>query len=307
MGSPRRPPQRPRRPAVTSRPMYCASCNYPLWGIQRRRCPECGASFRPSSYSFPKSSVRFCCTHCDQDYYGTSPHGHLRPSAFTCVRCGSPQRMDEMTVRQRPGLEKVLVNQIAQLSNPWTTRRDLGRLSAWSKTLLLGQATPVRLLMVTPPSAGGGVKFLCCLLALIASVQALSCFAAMGVEDALFTMVLWDAALLLFALLGPLLAALLTHGVLRAIGRAPHGLGRTVDSVMYTSGPLEHACVPVLGMLWLPLGLLWWSALASAGMCGAQRVSLRTARLITGFMLLPPALALLALMYTVFNLTIQHR
>ena len=63
--------------------MRCQNCNYTLWNLTTRECPECGTPFLPSAQDFQPNSVRFCCPGCDQDYYGTSPRGHLVPSAFS--------------------------------------------------------------------------------------------------------------------------------------------------------------------------------------------------------------------------------
>ena len=37
--------------------MFCKSCNYPLWNINTRQCPECGAPFKPSDFQFALNEV----------------------------------------------------------------------------------------------------------------------------------------------------------------------------------------------------------------------------------------------------------
>ena len=75
--------------------MRCKSCDYPLWNLLARACPECGAAFKPSEFDFNLNAVRFCCPHCSQSYYGTDARGHLVPPAFACVSCGNAITMDD--------------------------------------------------------------------------------------------------------------------------------------------------------------------------------------------------------------------
>ncbi|MCH7792622.1 MAG: zinc-binding dehydrogenase [Planctomycetes bacterium] len=84
--------------------MHCKHCDYALWNLRDRICPECGNAFLPSEYEFVPNSIRFCCTECGQDYYGVDDKGHLVPTEFDCVRCGSPQRMDDMLVLPTEGV-----------------------------------------------------------------------------------------------------------------------------------------------------------------------------------------------------------
>ena len=84
--------------------MRCESCDYPLWNIASRSCPECGAEFRPSDFEFVPHTVRFCCPHCDHPYFGTDERGHVVPRAFACLQCGEAIDVDEMVLRPVPGV-----------------------------------------------------------------------------------------------------------------------------------------------------------------------------------------------------------
>ena len=84
--------------------MRCQGCDYPLWNLTARQCPECGRPFRPSEFRFVANSVRFCCPHCGQDYYGTGPVGHLVPVEFDCVRCHRRVHMDQMVLLPTEGV-----------------------------------------------------------------------------------------------------------------------------------------------------------------------------------------------------------
>lgn len=79
--------------------MHCRNCDYALWNITSRECPECGTAFRPSDYEFVPQSLRFCCPHCDHPYFGTGDKGHIEPKSFACLRCGRPVSMDDMVLR----------------------------------------------------------------------------------------------------------------------------------------------------------------------------------------------------------------
>ncbi len=88
--------------------MRCTSCDYALWNLKTRRCPECGRAFRPGDYEFVPNSVQFCCPHCNQAYYGTGPKGHLVPEEFDCVRCSRRIGMDEMALLPAEGVDEKL-------------------------------------------------------------------------------------------------------------------------------------------------------------------------------------------------------
>ncbi len=80
--------------------MRCLKCDYSLFDIRERICPECGEPFALSSHVFDHCGVRFCCPHCDQQYYGTDLNGHLVPREFQCCRCRNRVSMHEMIVRR---------------------------------------------------------------------------------------------------------------------------------------------------------------------------------------------------------------
>ena len=85
--------------------MRCKTCDYPLWQIRDRKCPECGSAFRPSDFEFTLNSVRFCCPHCEQAYYGTGANGHISPRTFACVSCAKVIDMDEMVLLPAEGVK----------------------------------------------------------------------------------------------------------------------------------------------------------------------------------------------------------
>src|SRR4051812_7864561 len=100
--------------------MRCPGCDYPLWNLPTRQCPECGRPFLPSEFDFVANSVRFCCPHCPQEYYGPGPRGPLVPDRFACVRCGHHIGMDQMTLLPTAGVAE---EQTRTDTVPWLERR----------------------------------------------------------------------------------------------------------------------------------------------------------------------------------------
>src|SRR5688500_7671887 len=107
--------------------MRCKSCDYSLWNLKARECPECGAGFVPSDFEFVPGAVRFCCPKCDQEYYGNGAKGHITPRQFTCVTCASVVDLDEMILRPRDGIEEP---QTLPGVMPWLERKKRGRIRA---------------------------------------------------------------------------------------------------------------------------------------------------------------------------------
>ena len=130
--------------------MRCKNCDYPLWQIRDRRCPECGTGFRPSDFDFVLNSVRFCCPHCDQAYYGTGERGHLSPRTFACVSCNQMVNMDDMVLLPTEGVRE---EQTKVEMNPWLERDKRGFFRAWLSTTMKALGTPNRLMEATPDNA----------------------------------------------------------------------------------------------------------------------------------------------------------
>ena len=111
--------------------MYCRNCDYSLWNIPGRQCPECGDAFLPSEYEFKPGAVKFCCPDCSQQYYGTSYKGHLRPNEFDCVECGRHLEMDEMTLLPAEGWDE---HSVGSATSPWV-RPNKGLIKRWFCTV----------------------------------------------------------------------------------------------------------------------------------------------------------------------------
>jgi predicted RNA-binding Zn-ribbon protein involved in translation (DUF1610 family) len=100
--------------------MRCKICDYPLWNLTTRTCPECGSKFAPDEFEFVPNSVQYCCPHCAQAYFGTSEKGHLVPREFNCVKCGQRVQMNEMVLRPAAGVKE---EQTKPNPMPWLERK----------------------------------------------------------------------------------------------------------------------------------------------------------------------------------------
>ena len=130
--------------------MRCKTCDYPLWNLKTRQCPECGAAFKPSDYQFTMFAVKFCCPHCDQAYYGNGPHGYLRPSEFTCIKCAIFINMDSTVLRPSEGTDESHTRgNRAQWIEPSKGRQ----IRCFSSTIGESMLRPDRLIEGIPPES----------------------------------------------------------------------------------------------------------------------------------------------------------
>lgn len=241
--------------------MRCRGCDYPLWNLPARQCPECGAAFTPSSFEFQPNAVRFCCPHCDQHYFGTDHKGHLVPRAFACVSCGRQVDMDEMILRPADGAgESAVVN-----ANPWLNRQRIGRVKAWFRTIGQALVAPHRLIRGTPATATGSAWwFAAVTLPVYAILLALPLCAlgaaiggslgpggGAGAAQMLGVMLGVGAGytigyvLFMLVLIGILGAC--THGLLRLGGPLTHGIGRTYQAWAFAAGASVLIVIPCFG------------------------------------------------------------
>lgn len=277
--------------------MRCKRCDYPLWNLRSRNCPECGAAFQPSEFEFVPNSVRFCCPGCGQEYYGTSPKGHLEPEAFRCVRCGQQVRMDDMVLLPAEGVEEARTR---VETVPWLDRSRRGFFKGWLGTIGMSLAMPGRLAKAIPGNVG-------VLSALWFALLTGTLYGVLGCGLILLPMLLIGgpgaagtlvgAAILVLAIPIGLAAtlgiwALMTHGVLRLTGETAGGLGRTTACLCYASGANVLLAIPCVGPYLLTVSWVWWTVAAAVMLHLAQRVSGLRAAVAAG---LPPLLATLAL------------
>lgn len=262
--------------------MRCPDCDYPLWNIKARECPECGRPFRPSEFDFIPDAVRFCCPACDTAYYGTGERGQLVPDAFECVRCARPIDMDRMVLRPAEGVHE---EQTKVEAIPWLEREQRGVVRSWLKTVWYG--------MVAPHKIGSGLRgplrpvralwFLAFTMTVLVAVGAalpllgISLIMVLsgdpsGTGPAIAGVIIALTIGIAFAIF-TLLWSLTTHGMLRLTGGAPHTLGRTVEATCFCCGPLAILAIPCLGpYCGSYIGSVWWIVAACIAVATGQQV-----------------------------------
>ena len=261
--------------------MRCRKCDYRLWNLRSRQCPECGTPFVPSQYEFVPNSVEFRCPHCDQAYVGTDPNGHLVPAAFECVSCGRHIHMDEMVLLPAAGIEE---EQTQTDRMPWLERKKRGFFRSWFSTIGRSMITPGRLMRSVP--AGSSVAsawwfaiWTNTLILLVSLAPLVILQIAMvaqftgggGPPKGAFGAVL--AAMLIMLLVGMIVGiavwGCITHGLLRLTGPTFTTLGGTYQAICYSSGAFAPTAIPCLGFYF---GWIWWIVSAVLMVKQAQRV-----------------------------------
>lgn len=297
--------------------MRCKTCDYPLWTIRARVCPECGSPFAPSEFEFNLNSVRFCCPHCNQAYFGTGVKGHLEPRSFECIGCRRYIDMDDTVVLPREGIDE-RQTQVRRL--PWTdmTKGFLSRffgMVGWGmgRPGEIGRGLPASmtvssalgfslLVNIIGTVLGIGTVFLLIMLPLLFSGPGGGGAAGMS----MFMLLAWFGVSILGWLIGVLLWALLTHWFIGGVRREGVTIGRTIQVLCLTSGPMIITAVPCLGMYGLQYaGGIWWIICAAIALralhgCSGVRATFAT--------LIPPMIPILAaigfvvfVFYTTFN------
>ncbi len=267
--------------------MRCTTCDYELWNLTSRTCPECGTGFKPSQFSFEPDSVRFICPHCQQEYYGTDAQGHLSPRAFDCVKCAVRIDMDEMVLLPAAGVSE---HDTRPDEVPWLEAKG-----KWRGLRTIGWAMfqPMRLAKALPhePRPGRAIFF-----ATLANTVFLLLGAGFFIALAFFSAIAGAAAGgggasvmgILAGIIGALLGALVivplafafvlllwsfaTHGLLCLFAKPVGGHARTLECLSYASGAHTLAAVPCIGVYASVITWVWWAVSATIMLTHAQRV-----------------------------------
>ena len=252
--------------------MRCKRCDYPLWNLDARLCPECGEAFRPSEHEFVPRSVVFRCPNCRRTYFGTDAHGHLDPKAFNCTGCGQPIHMDEMIVAPREGVAE---DRAARDHMPWLERGETGAVRAWFSCMRWAMVEPQRLIRATPSETSTVTAwfFALCTVTLYLAMGFLAPYMVYQMWMALSPTgggagAVWFylggpagyAAAIVILGLYPVVWAVSAHGLLRLTGATPGGFRRTCHSVYYASSAAVLIALPCVGWFF---GLIWWAVSAT--------------------------------------------
>lgn len=259
--------------------MRCRQCDYRLWNIAGRACPECGTPFKPSDYEFVANSVRFCCPHCAQEYYGTGEKGHLVPREFDCVSCGRRIDMDQMLLRPA---EEVPEEHTAVEYNPWTQRARLGRFKAWYQTCVKAMIAPDALIRNTPADSPlkdavtfalltqGAVVIFGPMVFMLLPIGMMVFLGGVGVMS-LMALILIPLVFML-TMLSLLFWAACTHAALRMMGAA-EPFPRTLLVICYSGGANALAAIPCVNFITSQVSSIWWLISAILMLRESHRVS----------------------------------
>lgn len=274
--------------------MFCKRCEYPLWNLRARTCPECGQPFKPGDYEFVPDSVRFCCPHCGQDYYGTGEKGHLVPDEFDCVKCGNHLRMDDMVLLPTAGVaeEQTKVDVV-----PWLDRASVGFFKGWLGTLGLAMVGPRRLARAVPTesrlaSAFWFAMLTACVYLTVGGAILVPLFlgASMVRRAGDAFVILLCVPIAITAVIA--LWALAAHFILRLACTTGHGLSRTFTCVCYSTGACVIVAVPCIGVQFLPIAWVWMAISLGFMLSATHGVSKLRAMLAA---ILPPLVMVVAL------------
>lgn len=248
--------------------MRCKQCDYRLWNLTSRQCPECGTEFVPSDFEYIPGSVAFCCPHCDQAYYGSDAGGQLVPKAFECAQCQRDIHMDEMVLRPAEGVSE---RQTLVDVCPWLERKKRGLFKAWFSTVGMAMVSPVRLARTLPSETRCGQAWWFALLTTTACMAVgmvpfllVGIFAALGGGGTAgpwaYVGVGGTVALIALAItfVGVLIYVVLwgavTHGVLHLSGDHSHSRLMTYQALCYSNGSIVLAAIPCVGFYF---GWIW--------------------------------------------------
>lgn len=247
--------------------MRCRQCDYALWDLPSRKCPECGTPFKPGEYEFQPGAVQFLCPHCRQCYYGTDATGHLRPRSFTCVKCNQPIEMDEMLLVPAEGWAE---DETSAEKLPWLNRKKIGLVKGFFKTAWMAMTTPSRVMKLVPAreQASGRLWFAILTNFFVAVVSfvpfmvfPLIMFGGFGggVPTRMFFFGGVIAFFVAVTIVGPLIAivmwSLATHAALRLTGRIHGTFDDTFSVFCYSAGANMASAFPCIGQYF---GWIWW-------------------------------------------------
>jgi hypothetical protein len=296
--------------------MRCKECDYSLWNVRGRTCPECGAAFNPADHVFAPNMVQFCCIQCDQQYYGTDSNGLIVPREFACVKCGQHCSLSgDMLLRPAPGATEASI-ELEEL--PWTQQHSLGRIRAWWKTvwLCLGRPSTVGTAIARPRSSGAGAWLFALCVPLVASalltVLVFYGIGAVSTSGSRYgglrgSMLVEGAASMAFSLacivagmwLVTAVAAAISWLVLIWDGNGPK-YSRVFACWAFGATPILLAAIPCVGPYCMsPVILVWTCVLAGIMM---DRCKLARTGIVVLAAIAPPVMAFFAVAATVMVL-----
>lgn len=245
-------------------------CNYPLWNLPERICPECGTGFKPSDFEFVPSAAQFCCRGCMQPYYGTTWQGHLSPMEFACVRCGRHVHMDDTVVLPTAGIDE---DRTLQGMNPWLDVRR-GFFGRFFSAIGYAMTKPTVMARGTPMNASLGIA---AAFAMVVNIGAYSiCFGpqiammSAGPGGGLGGGLTILGFCVVASIVGMWAWGLLAHVILKLTGRTAGTIRHTYLAIYYAAGANTMSALVCVGFMF---GWVWWLVSATLMLKEMQRIS----------------------------------
>lgn len=259
--------------------MKCVRCEYPLWNLATRTCPECGAPFQPSEFEFTVNNVRFCCPHCAIAYYGTGEKGHLVPPAFDCVGCGQPITMDGCVLLPAEGFDDA---QTGVELMPWLDVKRRWSIGGWFRIVVHAAFQPQRYIRSIPKEKPMGFAF-----AVVVSTIAMALGglfwavpAVAMVGSAGFLPLEWAFLLLVLGLLCVVVLNAVVLGSWLVVAQLLLGLTgqsvpveRTGQALFYGAPILAPLLIPCISCYTVVIVFPWWWICSAVMLAEAQQVS----------------------------------
>ena len=260
--------------------MRCKACQHILWNQpapsdgSARVCPECGTAYTLAAFGFKPGTVKFCCRHCATAYYGTSPEGHLEPSAFNCAVCANPITMEECVVTPHDAMADVAAMLREPL--PWFEQGPL--LSRWWRTVCVGlkKASSIHTRLTEQPNIGRAVAFLSlhawisgvvsAVLGVVMSLGAFNMLFGGGLNAGLNNMFAVQVASYIAYPLYMLFAAVVAAWAVSLASVEGLSFKRAFEIIVYSSGVLLYMLIPFCGGF---IGLILWAIAASQAIAAA--------------------------------------
>lgn len=286
--------------------MRCKQCDYRLWNLTSRHCPECSVTYTPSDYHFKRGAVEFCCPHCSKVYYGTNEHGQLEPVDFDCTQCGKHIHMNDMLLRPVNPAEEAF---IASKPNPWTVRPRRKNFITLLRTIQMSQYQP-HLLMDGTPTKGGSLDALIFASSLVVFI----CFVGYGLPVMLLSAMLQNDSdklpflvqnlLIVLAAIASILSVLfvtsaVTHALLKITGGTRHDLSCTFKALAYAAGPLMWLGFPICNSVFIFVVVPWYYIGTSIAVVRMQHVN--AGRAMVCLLVVPVIVLFFLLRYLIFS------
>ncbi|MCC6580161.1 MAG: hypothetical protein IT440_06935 [Phycisphaeraceae bacterium] len=245
--------------------MQCRQCGHSLWNVASRQCPACGQGFRPSEYRFKPGSAAFLCPHCNARYVGMDEAGLIQPRRFACAQCNRSIYIDEMIVARSVGAAGPVASVAA---NPWAEHHRGHAWRRWRDTVATSLFHPTRLMQGTPENASALDAMVFLVLTMTIAHVVMTVLWGMGVivfgpgiahiTDWLYSNVIRLTAEVGVVLIMSILWAGMIHVVLRSEGVQRSTWRRSLVVVTYAGGAIAWWALPMIGILLMPVSMIWW-------------------------------------------------